>query len=81
MDSIEIVRPQEGEVTITMSYETASALTRVLGLVNTGSSDLTGISKFSEALLAEFGNNDHPKGEWTYAKVSGGQIFIEREVW
>lgn len=76
MSNVEIVKPTEGTVTLTMSYEAASALTRLLGIVNGGVARKTGLHDISAPLLSEFGVNDKPKGKYTQTEIRHGQIHI-----
>lgn len=75
-DDVIVTAPTEGLVTVTFDWETASALARVLGIVNGGSSDRCGLGVVFDQLRPHFGTNDKAKGKYKRAYTQGKQVYV-----
>ena len=80
MTKIDVVAPAKGKVDISLDWDTASALARVLGKVNFKCSKETGLQDIYEALAEHFGDDTKAQGKWKSAKIRQNgfsQIYIE----
>jgi hypothetical protein len=82
MTIVNVSPPTEGHILIKLDWETASALTRVLGKVNGGHSKAAGLSDIYDTLEAHFGNDRKATGKWKSAYIKGTslpQIYLSSE--
>lgn len=76
--SIEIITPQTGSVTISLSYAEAEYLCRAVGFVNAGNlkKHAPELNEVMDALLREYGRNISDEANRYVADIQGGQVYI-----
>lgn len=75
--SVEIVKPTEGGVTITLPYNEAEVLLRVVGAVNTGNltEHAPNLLEVVNSLLQEFGASGNPSVRYG-VRISYNQVYV-----
>lgn len=75
--SIEVTRPTEGGVTITLPFNEAEVLLRAVGMVNAGNlrEHAPTLMDVVNELLVEFGSSNKP-GVRYGARLANGQAYI-----
>ena len=76
--AVEIVRPSDGQVTLTLSYEDAEILTRLIGRCNPGNlvAHSTTLYDAIHSLCEEFGEDDKDAANRFYSAVIGQQVYV-----
>lgn len=79
MNEYKVTLPTEGSVTLTLDWQEAEVLTRVVGLVNAGdlSKHAPTLYRLVTQLVEEFGRNNESEAENYIAKTGMGQVYIE----
>lgn len=76
--SIEIVEPQEGKVTLTLSWKDAEILTRIVGLTNTGNIEEHSpvLLEFVTSMVEHVGRSTSVEVNRYLTETRGKQVYI-----
>lgn len=74
----QITKPAEGSVTLTLNWLEAEALTRIVGMTNSGNlRDFPILESFMHDMLEVFGRNTSTEAFSLMARIESGQVYVE----